>query len=593
MTGPPRPLHRVRAVCGLLSICVAALAAGGLCAGEIPPPPVGPGARPDPPADATASADAEGGRGCLLLEVTDGEQALPARVRVTAPDGRSLLPGPDDRGLAVDGGGGWELPAGLCTLTVSAGPRRTVRRLALEIPADATLRQVVTLEPFFPLAPIDWIAFDPWRPPVPGDGAARARQRLVAAADGIDLFGSAVRDGTGAGSGVTEGPHRPAVVPCRVAVGRGIAWALGLPPARTPPRTPYRGRGGPPPLHPYLALWRAQGGFVVWRHTDGGEATPGTGMAAAHAGADLVFATVAGPLYDAMDIGGGGDALRLWIYLLQRGHRIAPLAGGPGGGGGPPALAYLPRPSEMSPAALAVRLREGELVAGTGPLLRVRIGGAPPGGVLRAGTRRYNVAIDAYSSSAHQDAIDVVEVLHNGRAVKRYAAGPGEQRLRIEDTLEFAEPGWCVVACRGTDPARFAVASPLWLDAPGAPRPPAPAVVRLRVRAERGATAAAARVEIWNAGALLGRHAVPAAGRTFPVPATATAILLDAAGHPVMARTVYEASGAAEYTDRLAALPPDELRARLLDDETYARMRFLLREVTMVFPVENGDGAAE
>jgi hypothetical protein len=64
-------------------------------------------------------------------------------------------------------------------------------------------------------------------------------------------------------------------------------------------------------------------------------------------------------------------------------------------------------------------------------------------------------------------------------------------------------------------------------------------------------------------------------------------VVLTPGGESRYSRTVYAASGAEEYTRRLAA-EPEALAERLLAAETYRRMRFLLEEVEITADLEAG-----
>jgi hypothetical protein len=568
---PPRP--------GILSLLAILLYAGQPCAGELKPPPVQtpPESAAQDPSDASPSPPSSG---ILRVEVSDGRQALVARVSVDEPDGRSALPPPLRGRWVVDGCAELTLPAGQYILRVHAGPRRTVWRQTALVRRNTVSAVSAVLEPFFPLREAGYRTLDPFASIQPGEGSLHTVLSL-ASASGVELLG--VPSGFLTAGGGNHAPLLPVLTTAEV----GRFYAL-----------PGKDSDDPGALLEKLPFWKrsatlqALGWFTVWRHSDGPEGDIARGLespVAQKPGAGFFFATVAGPLYEGLDVTDAGFGLELWEFLLRQGYRVQPMAGGPGGAAEalPRVSAYLTR--EERAGAFDP---DGVTCVGTGPFLAAFVDGAPMGGALAWNDHKRLLEVEVYSSSDRADSIQSVDLVHNGRLLRRYDGAPNERAMKIEDQLDLHRGGYLYLRYRSRADDHFAVTPSIRIERPGAPAP-VPPTTRLRVRCQSRQSAAPCVVEIRNLGALLGRYRVPPAGRTFQVPPTADILVLAEDGGRLMRTTVYRQSGAAALTERLAGVEPDELRKALLSEETYARMRFLLEDVSLTVDLDAaaaGDG---
>lgn len=361
-----------------------------------------------------------GGGGTLVLQA---DTAVVARFR-----------GPSEVGpVRVDPTGATlPLGAGDWTLTVTGGPERVPRTLAITLVADTSLTVDVSLtRRFDPGAAV--LVAAPW--PTDRDRAWRGSSRtarLDAAAAGVDYVVLAPRDEVG-GATEDDDPGGPwwenGAWLTNEAWGSVVGWPWT-------PSSRLAGHGAPAtgPLGPEGALAAAWGGPGTDRYTAvdlAWLAAVATPPAAVQPRPDIVW------LDDPDD--DPAAAWRPWWRWLDAGVPLVPL--------GPFAWAPVLDPDLFGPVDVERALVEDRWVATTGPRLDLRVGDAQPGQIAPFGEVRV-----AVSGGLNH----VWLITEGGRVVADAPIG--------RETASYARPAgaWVVAVATGPDGA-WAATAPVWL----------------------------------------------------------------------------------------------------------------------------------
>lgn len=560
---------------------VALLLAGALPAAVAPPPLSDtPTARSD--TDTPAGEEEEG---VLVLAFTDGEQALPVQVQLLNPQGHPVLPGPLARPFIALGEAQLNLPPGVYRIRACAGPRRVQRDTTIAVKAGALVSRTLSLPDFLPVRQRGWVLCDPLHRAEPGGGRAPSHLALTLQARAADIHILGLPQ---APQTTTEAvPSELPVQLLGVATGAdGLVWALD----RTPGNerlANLRGRPEECPTSARLGRWRAAGACPVWRL---GRPPPPDGEEPLTARekerrAEFLFATLAGPLYDAVEITRHPASLRRWWHLLDQGYRIPALHGGTTTRPEMPALGlYVPRAALENPDRTLELLRAGRTVVSNGPFLALSIEGAGPGDIIPPRPDGARLRLEVLASSHRQDSIQRIEVVYNGAVLRYYRGAPEERTMHIEDVLELPRSGWVCVVYHSRDKVHWAVTNPVYLAAPDTTQPP-PLSCQVRLRATRQGTGTACLVEAWDCDTLLGRYALPATGRTLQLPPTAHLRILAPTGEPLKTTSLYGASGARRFLQRLAQ-EAENLDKVLRSPRPFKQLRTRLQEMDLVVDVE-------
>jgi Tol biopolymer transport system component len=193
---------------------------------------------------------------------------------------------------------------------------------------------------------------------------------------------------------------------------------------------------------------------------------------------------------DYMEITGFSDhrtTAAVWYRLLNLGYRL-PAAGGTDAMAnfaslrGPVGMnrVYVRVPDEPRAADTSTLVREwlaglkaGASFATNGPLLGLRLGGAPVGGSLDFAQPQSRVAFSAHLRSIVP--VDHLDLVCNGKPVRALARAPTDH-ADIEGTVALEATGWCVLRA-STDTAReqvldnyvYATTSPIYFTVAGKP----------------------------------------------------------------------------------------------------------------------------
>ncbi|MBN1256208.1 MAG: hypothetical protein JXA52_00730 [Planctomycetes bacterium] len=479
-------------------------------------------------------------------------------------------------GAIPEEGSVFGVPPGLYELILSAGPRYLPWNTTFEISSDEKLAFAVVLQPFHPLWEHGWRAIDPYVAPQQGDNPNLRFETVM-----LQALSQGVR-----GIGIDHAQY-PALAgfletnnskifnkQAFLTASREERGGYCLWPRPELPGSNYKlelQKKAWPFLYQQMAAWKAQNAFTVWQHSAGG--------------AELVFATVAGPLYDAIDVSDHDFSLKLWRFLLDQGYRVLAVAGGPevagqnGENGHNPVdrfaqvSGYLPAVEACDSYSFLKQIRAGNLTASNGPFVSFKIDTISPGATLTTSRATRLLTIEAFASSDRDDSISSIELLHNGTVLREYKGVKHQSSQEINDEVIFSKPGWTAVYYRSLDKNYFAITNPIWFADPDS-SPPEPVTTTVKFRVVGEEDFSSGFVEIWNAGAFLGRYQVGSKGLNLDLPPTANLTVLDSKGIEIAQYTLYQKSGAAEYVASLGEDPK-----ALLDEKTYARMRQILDEV--------------
>jgi len=247
-----------------------------------------------------------------------------------------------------------------------------------------------------------------------------------------------------------------------------------------------------------------------------------------------------------------------------------------------------------------------------GPLVFLRINDHRPGDRLRVSKERLRGFVEACASIREGEYIASLELVLNGKVVKRLKGGP--RVLRMEDTIDLPpETGWILARCetlpipvgpnapggatvagsgdreeRGTV-VRRAWTNPIWLDSPARIQPPQQhkAKVVLRVRDRRTGRPVTARVEVSAPGRESARHEAAGGRCEFPLSLTGR-VRVSAPGYRTFEESAYELTGGAARAQALAK--GGETGRELVRPGTFSGLAFALSRVEREIGLEREDG---
>ncbi len=224
-------------------------------------------------------------------------------------------------------------------------------------------------------------------------------------------------------------------------------------------------------------LARAQGGLVGYVHPFDWVIDPAREKSLTN----QLPADVANGKIDYVEVVGFADhksTAAIWYRLLNLGFRL------PAGAGtdamanyaslrGPVGMnrVFLDIAGDLTPGAVRTALKEGRTFATNGPLLGLEVEGQRPGGTIRRnapGKVRYRIALRS------PVAIDHLELVQNGKVVKRFDLTGDRRSLEFEGALPIDSGGWLLLRASndGADPQvldlyPYATTSPIYLELPG------------------------------------------------------------------------------------------------------------------------------
>jgi TolB protein len=452
--------------------------------------------------------------GRLRLRVTDARgAALPARVSVTGPDGRSWAPdaawrhaddGFDRRERRFEYGyfhttwlDSLTLPAGEYAVEVTRGPETRVERRTVAIRAghDSTLR--VSLAPLGDLARRGWYSAD-LHVHMNYGGAYRTTPRRLAfqaRAEDLDLVENLIVNKEGRIPDIERPVGRDPVSSATTVVVHDqeyhtSVWGhIGLLGLRDHVLLPgYAGYAATAaaslaPTNAEVAdLARAQGALVGYVHPFDSDPDPGdtTHPLTAEFPVDLALGKV--DYYEALGFVDDPMATaHVWYRALNCGFRL------PAGAGtdamanfaslrGPVGMnrVYVRTGGRLDQRRLLDSLKAGRTFATNGPLLELTIDGRGVGDELRLGDGTHEVV--ARVSLRSNVPVDHLEIVGNGEVVKQVPLAGDRTRADVEVRLPVTASGWFLLRARSDraiypvlDLYPYATTSPVYVTVGGKP----------------------------------------------------------------------------------------------------------------------------
>lgn len=544
----------------------------------------------------------------------------PANARVTILNGKNeainSIPGLD--WFLINGHTTIKLKSGAYSVAVHGGPRQTPAVSIISVGKNAKNPHDITIYPYLPVTEAGWIMIDPFV--VISNAAseafsykdvsqlqhdARANNLQAVAALGCMNFQdkagipySEISDGSKI---LTERLKKTVKSECLITYawtasrfGLGRFYALEPRPEIYAPSRVARNA-----FFPSFAGIRDRGGLVVACNPTG------AGENAGVAG-EFIFDTVAGPLYDAIDISAGEEDIKVWHTLLNLGYRIPALAGGPTHtdleeGDTVRLGAYLKIPRKnFSSKKLISTIKAGKVVVSNGPFLRLFVettgnDNRPPaksanewitgysreiGGVTFPSKKGRAIWADAYACSDPEDNVKKLELLYNGEVVESssFKANNKKTMQVTWQGVKLRKTGWLQLRYTSTSKKFNALSNPLYIINPGT-RPPQPVISKVKIHIADAISKKplVAKVAVYNFGTKILEQVV-ARNEDLQVPATAE-LEVSATGYKTQRVSVYLSSEAKLYIEKLRA--KNELKNALSDKNSYLKMREILQNLNV------------
>ncbi|HYG74519.1 MAG TPA: hypothetical protein VEK08_05895, partial [Planctomycetota bacterium] len=348
---------------------------------------------------------------------------------------------------------------------------------------------------------------------------------IAAQAEGIQILGVPVpaNDPETAKSILEYVPSRPSdvfvlpVFPGPRHLFSGVAMGLGVTSTRELPREITRPEQ---PLYEAFDEIHALGGLAVYKNLTGTANVDlrrdifsifprleqsnyfgrNSGPLRIYSAAELPFATVTGPSFDAIAFDGTPAAEQLWFNLLNHNYSLA-ITGAAGGSleGGrlPFGQTFIQLSQPLTRESILQAIRQGRTSVSFGPAAFCKIveRDKGPGAVLPADGRPLTLQIQAYSSLAHGMQLHRIDIIRNGEVIHTQEASEGESSVHnLTWPLSETASAWYVVrvterknAGGASQPGGSAWTSPIYFRN-AAYAEPEPVVTRVRGTLRKGLT---------------------------------------------------------------------------------------------------------
>ncbi|NQD36361.1 CehA/McbA family metallohydrolase [Permianibacter sp. IMCC34836] len=128
-----------------------------------------------------------------------------------------------------------------------------------------------------------------------------------------------------------------------------------------------------------------------------------------------------------------------------------------------------------SPTALKAAIKNGHGFVSNAPLLGLTVNGVAPGDTLQlpAGATR----VEIHAAVRSNTPVPMVEILHNGKVLKRIKTDRSGMRADFSGALELTESGWILLRAYNPEPHAlvqdlyaYGSTNPVWLELPGKPQ---------------------------------------------------------------------------------------------------------------------------
>jgi hypothetical protein len=366
----------------------------------------------------------------------------------------------------------------------------------------------------------------------------------------------------------------------------------------------YESEKIPTPNFESHALIHALGGIVVYSHpcrwdwgTWGGKGIYPieTAKFISNLAQELPYDTVVGPTYDAMDILMQSwdreaylEAQRLWFLLLNQGYRIPGTASTDASfdspGSAKPGIVRVYTHVEGPPtiAAIAHAMKAGRNFVTSGPLLSMEIGGHRVGDVIPLHQPSdFQVQLRAWPSGFIGEHLTRVELIRNGKTLKRFAVTGAAREFRASFSIHEAGTAWYIARCFGSNDLQVAITNPIYFEG-DAYRAPQPTLAHVTGTVTDRATGKPldGEYEVIRMVGLepdsLSKHEFQRGRFTIEIPGTAR-LRVQAPGYRPMTESVFINDAS------LLRMTLNMREAELTDWRTFEEIRSLLQNVSLEF----------
>lgn len=548
----------------------------------------------------------------IRLRTPDGQ---PASARANIIDIKGLSATRPASGIVISGAATVPLLPGSYTLRLDGGLRVQPLHQILKIDEKSTAFEIM-MKPYAPVDAAGWQMGTPYHIIQAGEAPNSATMNQLvenAASRGLRLLAC---DGlwqlaNASGTVYSAAPDGPAQLAAALAAaseegvlilqawtaqrpGLGRFFAIEASPVFSPHRHVPANE-----LNPAFAAVRDRGGLSIYAHP--------SGLAGgAQIAGGLLFDTVAGPLYDLLDIGNAEADMAVWYALLNMGYRIPAIACSssisPGASEGPELGVYLAHPQSRLPARAAfAALKQGRSVISNGPFLRFFVehpprDDAPPpagrgndwatthsatiGGQTFPSARPRTVWLDAYACSNPVDSVKRVELIYNGEVLRSQELQPGQKTMRVGwEGLVLDRSGWLIARYYSHSEHFRACTNPVYIADPQTPRPE-PATARCKISVVAGDSGAPlpATITAFNRGTRIGVWQFTGAELELLLPATAS-LTLTAAGYRDTEYSLFADGQPRAYVESLRQ--QGRLAQALTQPAAYQKMRGILADLRL------------
>ncbi len=539
--------------------------------------------------------------GILEFEILDCHGPRPARIMIMDSHGHRVGGLPGLGWIWVDGIFRGCLPVGRVNIHLVNGPRMVPWQGTFNVKADKIITQNTVLGNFAAVAKQGWWICDPY---IQADAGQDDPEKfsfsrfgevtLAARAEGIEIAGVGgcwnLANSKGTYGHLREGIKFLTIDLLRSRKKRFsalYAWKLE-----------QKNEGGiyviePLPTREHVRPGQLlfenitdlhdRGALVIASHPMGLDASGE--MQAEGAAVQMFYDMLAGCGVDAVDISQHEDDFYFWQVLLNEGYRVAAVGGGPGVW--PADSLDLPaigcyihlKPGRNSRKDIIDAVKQGRVIVSNGPFINLAIDGRGIGSVVQTSTNMRNITVEARASSFADDNIRRIELIYNGKVIRRIRGNSVQKIMQIQTKNIFTEPGWIIARYYSSVDRLWAITNPVYVKSPGLVSPRAvSAHVSLSLYDHDTGKRIPGMVEIYNMGTCLQKSCINNDPLSLNIPATAR-LKVYSKGYCTRELSIYKDGGPADFMSTLAR--GNKIRTAMLSWKTFDKLRMILRKINL------------
>ncbi len=475
------------------------------------------------------------------------------------------------------------LPVGHYYLTITRGPRIAPWKASASVEANQTNTQQIKLEGYQSVWRGNWRMFDPYvvTDPSKADSSADANDPLFLSRL-IEASGLAA---AGCTSGSKPSSTGPRVLPAAVYSDNEYGDIYAIFPDGVEPVSQNEGEE----FYETLARVKDAGGLTIAANPT---IPSGQGGFSARI---MPYLLLSGELLDGIDLGQHGEAISLWMRVMNQGIKLPALAGGPLANAQPiintsQTAGYVRLPSRIPTAAEWFGgIRSGRLVVGNNAFLRIRIEGVDSGDLIPPSSSVRMIEINAIASSDPNDSIRKTELWYNGKCIDTFTGSDNQKDMTITTSQRLDQPGWILARYLGANKSHWAITNPVFIATGKEPPATQLAQVIFTIRSSTNFEEIPARITVENLGIPIRRLRLPAKRVALNLPPTAR-ITIESDGYIAQKISLFREGGFAN------ALQPNAGRLSLEDqiEDSINLIETMMRELPLeilmhpVTPSTNG-----